>query len=281
MCSQTATLLSAGFEMLPPINDAISWPPPPEDWVDRLDVSPRGPGDPLGAQSQKSVHVWVASLQVLPEAQKELAASLAPDERERAARFHFPVHRARFIAGRGLLRKLLGNYLGIEPRSLEFSYGPQGKPTLRDSAGTLHFNVAHAEDLLLVAITRSGIVGVDVEQVRILADVEELVARFFSPTECSQFRNLPAEQKPMSFFNLWTRKEAWLKATGEGITHLLNQVEVSFLPSEPARLLRLPEVYLKTMSWSLHKLEPSPDFVGALAIANNAAAIYCWRYQHG
>ena len=84
----------------------------------------------------------------------------------------------------------------------------------------------------------------------------------------------------MSFFNLWTRKEAWLKATGEGITHLLNQVEVSFLPSEPARLLRLPEVYLKTMSWSLHKLEPSPDFVGALAIANNAAAIHCWRYQH-
>jgi 4'-phosphopantetheinyl transferase len=122
---------------------------------------------------------------------------------------------------------------------------------------------------------------VDVERMRILADVEELVARFFSPTECSQFRNLPAEQKPAGFFNLWTRKEAWLKATGEGITHLLNQVEVSFLPSGPARLLRLPEAYLNDTSWSLYELVPRPGFVGALAFAGDAPTIHCWRYQLG
>jgi 4'-phosphopantetheinyl transferase len=258
--------------------DAISWPPPPDDWVNHLDVVPR---ELVRNHPHKSVHVWAASLLVSLEAQREFERSLAPDERERAARFHFPIHRARFIAGRGLLRKLLGNYLGMEPRSLEFSYGPQGKPALRGSEATFHFNLAHSEDILLVAITRSGIVGVDVEQVRVLADVEELVARFFSATECAQFGNLPVEQKPLGFFNLWTRKEAWLKATGEGITHLLNQVEVSFLPSEPARLLRLPQAYLNTTSWSLYELAPRPGFVGALAFAGDAPAIHCWRYQHG
>jgi 4'-phosphopantetheinyl transferase len=256
--------------------DAISWPPPPEDWASRLGVSSRA--SLFRGQPVANVHVWAASLQVSPDVLTEFAASIAPEERERAARFHFSIHRDRFIAGRGLLRKLLGSYLGMEPRSLQFTYGPQGKPALTGSAGTSHFNVAHSEDLLLIALTGSGVVGVDIEQVRTLPDFEELVARFFSPNECSRFRSLPIEQKPAAFFNLWTRKEAWLKATGEGITHLLNQVEVSFLPAKPARLVRLPEAYRNTTRWSLYELAPRPGFAGALAIAGDAPAIQCWRY---
>lgn len=261
--------------------DTISWPPPPKDWANRLADLPSDPANRACGQSVNSVHIWAASLQVSPEALTKFAVSLAPDERERAARFHFPIHRDRFIAGRGLLRKLLASYLGKEPGALEFIYGPQGKPSLTGPAGTLHFNVAHSEDLLLIALSRSGIVGVDVEQVRTLPDFEELVAGFFSPHESSRYRSLPARQKPAAFFNLWTRKEAWLKATGEGITHLLNQVEVSFLPSEQARLLRLPAAYLNTLSWSLYELAPKPGFAGALAHAGEAPTLHCWRYQAG
>jgi len=258
----------------------ISWPTPPEDWATHLSPGAQGQADPVRGRSADSVHIWAASLQVSAEALTQLAALLAPSERERAARFHFPIHRDRFITGRGFLRQLLAAYLGVEPALLEFTCGPAGKPALTGSASTLHFNVAHSEDLLLIAVTRSGIVGVDVEHVRILPDFEELVARFFSPAECCQFHNLPVEQKPVGFFNLWTRKEAWLKATGQGIAHLLNQVEVSFLPSEPARLIRLPPAYLNS-TWSLHELAPNRGFAAALAIAGDAPAIHCWRCQAG
>ena len=260
--------------------DAIAWPPPPDDWATRLDL----PLPMLQAQHRgqaiKTVHVWAASLQVSPKALKMFAASLAPDETERATRFRFPIHRDRFIAGRGLLRQLLATYLGVEPRSLDFRYGARGKPALAGSSRGVQFNVAHSEDLLLMAITRDGVVGVDVERVRGLPDFEELVSQFFSPNECSQFRKLSSEQKPAAFFNLWTRKEAWLKATGEGITHLLNQVEVSFLPSEPAWLIRLPNAYVNTSSWSLYELAPQPGFTAALALAGDAPAIHCWHHQH-
>ena len=258
-----------------PSDDAISWPQPPNDWADRLDTPPRDQIPPVPC-----VHVWAASLQVSAQTLSKFAASLAAFERDRAARFHFPIHRDRFVAGRGLLREVLATYLGAEPESLEFTYGLHGKPALAGSAAApLQFNVAHSEDLLLIVATRGPIVGVDVERVRHLPEFEELVARFFSSNECIQFRNLLAEQKPAAFFNLWTRKEAWLKATGEGITHLLNQVEVSFLPKEPARLVRLPQSYLNTTSWSLYELAPKPGFAGALATAGGAAAMHCWRYQ--
>ena len=91
---------------------------------------------------------------------------------------------------------------------------------------------------------------------------------------------MPSEQTPAVFFNLWTRKEAWLKATGEGIAHLLNQVEVSFQPGEPVRLLQLPTSYLNSAPWSLYELSPRLGFAGALAVDSQSPVIQCWRYQH-
>jgi len=260
---------------------AILWPLPPDDWATQLGLTHDLPEHSSPAPPCEIVHVWAASLDVRPETLKRFAASLALDEQERAARFHFPRHRDRFTAGRGMLRSLLAHYLGLEPHALKFGYGPHGKPVLTGSAlnQSLSFNLAHSEDLLLIAVTRSGMIGVDVEQVRAPADAEGLVARFFSANECAKFRTLTAEQQPTAFFSLWTRKEAWLKATGEGITHLLNQVEVSFLPTEPTRLLRLPDAYANSSFWSLCELAPRPGFAAALAVAENAPVIHCWRYQ--
>src|SRR5262249_48669543 len=129
------------------------------------------------------------------------------------------------------------------------------------------------EDLALIAITRLGAIGVDVEQIRPVADAGELVERFFSPRENILFTALPDNQKNAAFFNLWTRKEAWLKATGEGIAHSLNRVEVTFLPGEPAQLLALPEKPGLISDWTLRALTPASGFVSAVALPNLQFAI--------
>jgi 4'-phosphopantetheinyl transferase len=118
-----------------------------------------------------------------------------------------------------------------------------------------------------------------VERVRALDDADELVARFFSPRETAAYRELPSDQRPIAFFNLWTRKEAWLKATGEGIAHSLNQVEVSFLPGEPTRLLRLPRASDALPNWNLHDLSPAPGFAAAVANTGTHTRLNCWRWS--
>jgi 4'-phosphopantetheinyl transferase len=268
----------------------LDWPKPPPSL--RLEDS--------------EVHVWAFVLDVTPETLKALAPILSQTELERAARFHFDTHRNRFVVGRAVLRSLLGRYLQTQPATLEFVYGAHGKPAL---AGALansgwQFNLAHSENLALLAVTRGGSIGVDVEYLRALPDADQLVARFFSAREQFAFKRLPAAQKTAAFFNLWTRKEAWLKATGDGIGHLLNQVEVSFLPGAPALLLNLPEPlqheeassaapgfaasYSRevhppeqpdTTSWSLHHLTPAPGFTGSLALATPASSLNCWCWE--
>ncbi|HEV2393476.1 MAG TPA: 4'-phosphopantetheinyl transferase superfamily protein [Verrucomicrobiae bacterium] len=178
---------------------------------------------------------------------------MSDDEIQRAGRFHFEQHRNRFIAGRGLLRAVLARYLCAAPKQIKFAYGTNGKPCLAKSTGgdNLEFNLAHSEDVALLAVTRTFPVGIDVERIRPMPDAAELVARFFSPRESAIFRGLPSEEQSSAFFSLWTRKEALLKATGEGIGHLLNQVEVSFLPGEPVRIIRMPEGFQRSLQHAL------------------------------
>jgi 4'-phosphopantetheinyl transferase len=225
------------------------------------------------------VHIWAAPLEVSSDTLSRFTATLSAPEQERAARFRFEQHRHRFIAGRGLLRLLLSRYLQTEPCAVQFAYGTHGKPSLASPwAGSgLHFNLAHSENLVLLGVTRAGPVGVDVEHIRMPADADQLVRRFFSARESAAFGSLTAVEKPAAFFNLWTRKEAWLKATGEGIGDSLGRVEVSFLPGEPARLLALPEDSAPLTHWTLQDLSPAPGFAAALALANPTAHLHCWH----
>jgi len=183
----------------------------------------------------------------------------------------FETHRNRFITARAVLRSLLANYLDCAPEDLQFDYGANGKPALagRLADSGLFFNLAHSEDLALIAVTRLGPIGVDIEQIRPISDVDELVGRFFSPRENALFQSVPADQKNIAFFNLWTRKEAWLKATGEGIAHSLSRIEVTFLPGEPASLLALPETSRSNSGWVLRELLPAPGFVGAIVLPDS------------
>jgi 4'-phosphopantetheinyl transferase len=232
--------------------------------------------------AEPEVHVWVSSLRLSSDALAGLLGMLSPCERERAGKFRFEIHRHRFIAGRGLLRTLLGHYLQLNPSKLNFIYSPQGKPALepRRSWAGLHFNLSHAEDLALFAVTQVGPVGIDVESIRPVPEMADLVARFFSRREKELFQKIPPNGQPAVFFNLWTRKEALLKATGEGITEHLNQVEVSFLPNEPAQVLTISGNSEVAARWTLDALAPVPGFVGAVAVQARNIAI-CWQDSNG
>ena len=215
-----------------------------------------------------TVHVWVVKLDVTDSVGNGLKSLLSEDELARAASYRFEIHRRRFISARGALRCLVGDCIGSEPEHLQFGYEPNGKPYLANAEDKVSFNVAHSEDVALIAIAKEGDIGVDVERVRWLPDFDELVARFFSTREARQFQALPLERKAAAFFNLWTRKEAMLKATGEGISDSLSRVEVTFLPGEPARLLAPPENSV-TSDWTLRDLSCVHGYGAAIAIKAN------------
>lgn len=226
------------------------------------------------------IHVWATPLNASVGALEDFRRTLSSDELARSNRFKFEKHRNRFIAGRGALRTILGSYFRATPGELSFGYSTNGKPSLTGNfakAG-IHFNLAHTGDLALVAITRIGVVGVDVEAVRPIENADELVARFFSPRENEAFQKVPEDRKPAAFFNLWTRKEALLKATGEGITRSLSLVEVSFLPGEPATLNAIAGDTVKAAEWSLRELFPAAGFTGAIAIQARDVQVQCCQW---
>ncbi len=227
--------------------------------------------DSVAALSDKDVHVWSFKLDCSTPVLTDFRGILCEEERDRAARFRFDTHRHRFIKGRAVSRFILSHYLDIAPNKIEFKYGSHGKPGLADPQNDLTFNLSHSEDLAFLAITRTGPIGVDVESIRTLDDFDALVSRFFSSAENEVFEKLPLEQKPSAFFNLWTRKEAWLKATGLGISQHLNRVEVSFLPGAPARFVSLPVEFQG--DWSLFQLSSPPGFTAALATGFEPARI--------
>jgi 4'-phosphopantetheinyl transferase len=230
---------------------------------------------------ERGIHVWAASLAVESDVLIRLSELLSPDEHQRVARFKFDRHRNRFIAGRGILRSVLSGYANRDPADLVFNYAKHGKPELVFHARPLplQFNLAHSVDLALIAVTTLGPIGVDVEEVRPVKDAGDLVARFFSARENGLFQNVAEDRKPAAFFNLWTRKEALLKATGEGITGGLNRVEVSFLPGDRAEFLAVDGDAAKARTWTLEALKPAGGFTGAVAVQSVNAPISCWRWQ--
>jgi 4'-phosphopantetheinyl transferase len=223
------------------------------------------------------VHVWCASLEHPPADAAELAGTLCDEEHARAARYLSPSARSQFLVGRGLLRTLLGRYLGCDSSRVAFRLGPQGKPALAGNSA-LHFNVSHSYGLALFAVTRHGPVGVDVERVRPFDNDLDLAERFFCPPEARALRALAPDQRREAFFHVWTRKEAYLKASGTGLSGGLERVEVSVAPGEPARVVRIDGDEGCAARWSLEALAPAPGYLGALALAGHGHRLCCWAW---
>jgi 4'-phosphopantetheinyl transferase len=201
-------------------------------------------------------------------------------ENERAARFHFQKDRERFMIARGALRVILGRYLNMEPSQVQFSYGPHGKPALAGECAVdaLCFNASHSHELVLCAVTRGSNIGVDVEHVRTGMDAEEIAERFFSSQEIATLRSLPPERKQEAFFACWTRKEAYIKARGDGLGIPLDSFSVSFSPGEPAALLGVQGHPEETSRWSLWELNPDPSYAAALAVEGRKRRLRFWQF---
>lgn len=221
--------------------------------------------------SPDDVHVWQINLEQPESRLEDFRATLSTDELTRAERFYFLEHRQRFIAGRGILRAILGSYLGVAPGEVEFDYEPRGKPVLAEkfAKSGLAFNLSHSQGLGLLGVSDRQI-GVDLEYMRSMDDLEALANRFFLPREYELVRSLPPNQKQEIFFRYWTCKEAYLKATGEGISQL-EQAEISLTPTAPAKLQT-------STNWSLRELAPGDNYVAAVAVAGWDWDLKCWQY---
>lgn len=230
-----------------------------------------GPGISL---ADDEVHVWSASLDHPPVSADALCASLSDQERLRARRWRFEKDRRRSIASRGLLRWLLAYYLDVEPGSVALRQGAQGKPALAD-APRLRFSVAHSGDLVLYAFARHDELGVDVERVRAIPDALSIAASFFAPGERDALRAVAAAGRPYAFLVYWTRKEAYVKASGVGLSHRLDGVEVSLGQGAEASRRRIPVDSSIAADWRIHHLDPAVDFVAALALPNPWLRVRC------
>ncbi|WP_017306450.1 4'-phosphopantetheinyl transferase family protein [Spirulina subsalsa] len=219
------------------------------------------------------IHLWQVSLLHPPFPLPQLISLLSPDEQARATRYALERDRVSFQISRGCLRLLLAHYLATSPHRLQFSYTPNGKPSLTDFS--LSFNLSHSHQLALYSITPRYPIGVDLEHLRPIANVVQLAQRFFTPREAAQIAALEGTLAETAFFQAWTRKEAYLKATGEGIKGL-KQVEVSCLPDAPVEILHLAHSSETPADWSLYHLTPAPDYIGALAVGSRDVVLRCW-----
>lgn len=214
-----------------------------------------------------TVWVWQANLNLPESSISVFWDSLADDERQRADRFRREIDRTSFIAARGILRALLGQYLQCDPRELQLSYRDRGKPFLADSSW--QFNLSHSGGLALYAIAANRAVGIDIEAIRDL-EIEQLAKRFFSDREYRKLCQLKGDRQTEAFFTYWTAKEAYLKATGEGLMGL-QQVEI--LEEEDNFWLQLP--HENPSHFSLKKLSPPPGYAAALAVEGNDWMLKC------
>ena len=207
------------------------------------------------------IHVWHAALDREEGFLCPLESTLSLEEKARADRFHFVNDRNRFVVARGLLRKLLGKYLQEAPARLQFSYGKYGKPSLAggNASSGLCFNVSHSAGLAVYAIARERNLGVDVEHVRPEFAGEDIAKRYFSARELTDLRTLPPEARVEGFFHCWTRKEAYLKATGMGLQIPLASFAVSLLAGEPAQFLAGVEP-----CWHLDAYHPAEGYMAAV-----------------
>ena len=216
------------------------------------------------------IDIWRIGLTRDPPSLSLLRATLSPDETERADRFVFPGDRDRFLGARGALREILGRYLRREPAQVAFGTTDYGKPflgaaSIADSHG-LRFNLSHSGDLALCAVTRGREIGVDIERLREDFEVFEVADRFFSRPEVDALRALPEASLREGFFTCWTRKEAYIKARGEGLSMPLDRFVVSVAPGSEARLLSSQEDTGGSEEWTLRALDPGEGYVAALAV---------------
>jgi 4'-phosphopantetheinyl transferase len=226
---------------------------------------------------ENAVHLWRINLDQASQSSAGFHRLLSAQEAGQAGKFHFERDRRRFGVSHGTLRVILGRYLDCAPQQVAFGTTAKGKPFLVQPAG-LRFNLAHSHELALVAITSVGEIGVDVEHLRPLEDIDRLARQCFARQEYEQFNALSFPQNQQAFFNCWTRKEAYIKALGDGLSYPLDQFVVSLLPAEPARLVMVSEGPAEAQQWTLQAIELGEEYAAAFALRARNVVVQYWDW---
>ncbi len=232
------------------------------------------------------VHLWRANL----TSRAEFWRLLAPDEQQRAEKLRQAKTQQRFVAARGILRLLLGQYLDCDPQTLGFTYGVNGKPRLHSlsNALPLEFNLTHSGDLALYALTLEHPLGIDLEQIRSDCNYLAIAQRFFTPAEVSGLVALPLEQQPTAFFQIWTAKEAYIKALGGSVFAGLSQLEVKLAWLPEQNTWTVSEFICAADRCTLNTLNPGVDYVASLIQTvpskraeseHSPGSIQCWQWE--
>ena len=221
------------------------------------------------------VEVISVCLDALPDVRASLWQLLSRDERQRAKRFRYVEHRQRYIVARASLRQLLAERLGIAPWAVELVETSYGKPRLAPVQGSagLEFNLSHSEARAVYVFTRGRAVGVDVELIRQIPDADDLAECFFSPREIAALRSLPLDRRSLAFLTCWTRKEAFIKALGLGLSCPLDAFDVTIDPDTAARITRIEAHIGRVADWRLQAFTPYPSYIAAIAYRADGAAI--------
>lgn len=243
----------------------------PSGWV----VSPPGP-----KPSGREVHVWRVDLDSPGRAENTSIDLLSPDERERAARFRSDVDRRRFVLARRALRTIVAGAAGVAPADIVFGVGAWGKPFLEEPAPARHleFNLTHSADLGLVALAWNRAVGIDVERIQPVKELDDIVAARFSAFERSAFERMAPGDRLKAFFMLWVSKEAYLKGSGEGMSRSLDLFDVALHDDGTIELLEVRDRPDDTARWTLTRLDAGDRFAAALAVAERHWPPRLWQW---
>jgi len=230
------------------------------------------------------VHVWCVDLDVASQSAASLyASSLSAEERSRCARFRFPRDRQRFIVAHGVLRECLGGYLDVDPDRISYEHNAFGKPDQHARfGGRLRFNLSHSAGLALIAVVLDANIGVDIERIRATRELTDIAKFFFSPAELDNVLSLPSHRRCAAFFHCWTKKEAFLKACGVGLTIPPDAFSV---PLDDVDAPTSGELELVSDAgglvsrWSMRTLMPASDYIGALAVEGTGLRLRQWRWK--
>ena len=227
------------------------------------------------------VHVWRCWLEQSDGPIEQLREVLSPEERVRADRPYQERGRRHAVVARGFLRRVLAGYLGVAPATLSFIYGEKGKPSFAwgGEHGDVHFNLSHSGDVAVLGVARGRELGADVERLRAIADHADIASRFFSPAENAELVARWSGDPIRGFFTCWTRKEAYIKATGLGLSQPLDGFDVTIAPGDPPRLLRVERDDAETERWTFATFEPAAGYLGAVAAEGTGWRLLTWSFE--
>ena len=221
------------------------------------------------------IHIWSTCVdQPQPEVHG-LEKLLSREEKIRAEKFHFERHRMRFIVGRGFLRTILGRYLCVKPGRLQLIHGKNGKPTLAGAyADTgVSFNLSHSKGQALYAITLGREIVVDIEYIHDFSDMEQIADNILSASEKIAFRKLQKQKKLKVFFKCWTRKKAFLKALGTGLSQSMDMIDITTFYGEETAGEKIEVSSDEISKWSIHDIAPIPGFAAAFAVKGDRKSV--------